>query len=135
MISAVAAANDRDDFEGRSGAINKPLVIDEEHLRRMTLGDSRLEQEVLRIYVRQSALMLGRMASGEPAALAAAAHTLNGSASGIGAWRVAKAAERLERAVNEGSEAALGEALTELKAASLEASAAIVARLGNSSAR
>jgi HPt (histidine-containing phosphotransfer) domain-containing protein len=130
MISAVAAASD---WEDRSGPIDKAPVIDEEHLHRMTLGDSRLEQEVLRIYVRQSAIMLGRMASGEPAALAAAAHTLNGSASGIGAWRVAKAAQRLERAINDVGETE--DALTELKAASLEASAAIAARLADSSAR
>ena len=42
--------------------------------------------------------MLKRIASMEPALAATAAHTLKGSARGIGAWRVAQAAERVERA-------------------------------------
>jgi HPt (histidine-containing phosphotransfer) domain-containing protein len=116
-------------------ATNKASVIDEEHLSRMTLADPSLEREVLQIYVRQSAIMLGRMTSGDPATVAAAAHTLNGSARGIGAWRVAKAAEQLEQASNAGGEPMLSEALTELKAASLEAGAAVAARLGNPQAR
>lgn len=60
-------------------------AIDEVHLDRMTLGDRRLEREVLAIFVRQSALMLDRISSAEPAVAAAAAHTLLGSARGIGA--------------------------------------------------
>ena len=35
---------------------------------------------------------------GAPAGIVTLAHTLNGSARGIGAWRVARAAEALERA-------------------------------------
>lgn len=105
-------------------------IIDEDHLRRMTLGDRRLEREVLQIFVRQTLAMLERIAGGEPALAAAAAHTLTGSARGIGAWRLAGAAERLERASTEGGEQQLCEAMAELKAASLEASAAIGARLG-----
>lgn len=104
-------------------------IIDEDHLRRMTLGDRRLEREVLQIFVRQTLLMLERIASGEPVLAAAAAHTLMGSARGIGAWRLARAAERLERASEQGNEEKLSEAMAELKAASLEASAAIGARL------
>lgn len=122
-------------LDSRTGAIGKAPVLDEEHLSRMTLGDRHLEREVLQIYVRQSAIMLGRMASGDPARVAAAAHTLNGSARGIGAWRVAKAAEHLEQASNAGHEPTLSEALTELKAASLEAGAAVAARLDDPSAR
>ncbi len=111
----------------------KPTVIDEEHLGRMTLGDRRLEREVLEIFVRQSTIMLKRIAGAEPALAAAAAHTLMGSARGIGAWRVARAAEGLEHAAaDDGSEANLEEAIAELKAATLEASAAIGARLGGS---
>jgi HPt (histidine-containing phosphotransfer) domain-containing protein len=123
---SAAAAGDR-----------KPTAIDEDHLARMTLGDRRLEREVLEIFVRQTTIMLGRIVSAEPALAAAAAHTLTGSARGIGAWRVARAAERLEQAAGAvGNEAGAGhdlgdldEAIEELKAASLEASAAIGARL------
>ncbi len=57
-----------------------------------------------------------------------AAHSLNGSARGIGAWRVAQAAEKLERAV-EGGERDLDAAVSELRAATIEAGAAIGARL------
>jgi HPt (histidine-containing phosphotransfer) domain-containing protein len=114
-----------------TGRDQKPIVIDEDHLGRMTLGDRGLEREVLEIFVRQSTIMLTRIAAAEPALAAAAAHTLMGSARGIGAWRVARAAERLEQAAgSDSSEADLGEAVAELKAAALEASAAIGTRLG-----
>jgi HPt (histidine-containing phosphotransfer) domain-containing protein len=63
---------------------------------------------------------------------AAAAHTLTGSARGIGAWGVAEAAERLERVANGHSSAAeLDAAVEQLKAATVQASAAIAARLGD----
>jgi HPt (histidine-containing phosphotransfer) domain-containing protein len=108
----------------------KPTVIDETHLERMTLGDRRLEREVLELFVRQTTIMLGRIVGADPAMAGASAHTLKGSARGIGAWRVARAAELVESAVaGEGGAAAMDEAVTELKSASLEASAAIGARL------
>jgi HPt (histidine-containing phosphotransfer) domain-containing protein len=108
----------------------KPTVIDETHLERMTLGDRKLEREVLELFVRQTTIMLGRIVGGEPVLAAAAAHTLKGSARGIGAWRVAHAAELVESAAaGEGAPSAMEEAVTELKAASLEASAAIGTRL------
>jgi HPt (histidine-containing phosphotransfer) domain-containing protein len=107
-------------------------VIDEDHLGRMTLGDRKLEREVLEIFVRQTVIMLERIAGAEPALAAATAHTLKGSARGIGAWRVARAAERLELAAG-GKDSGAAEfeaAVEELKAATVEASAAIAARLG-----
>jgi len=108
----------------------RPSAIDETHLARMTLGDRRLEREVLEIFVRQTAIMLDRIVDAEPALAAAAAHTLKGSARGIGAWRVARAAELLEQAATaDGGQGDVDEAIEELKAASLDASAAIGARL------
>jgi len=112
-----------------AGRDRKPTIIDEDHLGRMTLGDRRLEREVLEIFVRQTTIMLGRITGAEPALATAAAHTLMGSARGIGAWRVARAAERLERAAGGGSEEDVDEAIAELKAATIEASTAIGARL------
>jgi HPt (histidine-containing phosphotransfer) domain-containing protein len=81
--------------------------------------------------------MLDRIMAAEPPVAAAAAHTLKGSARGIGAWRVARAAEGLERAAgcnaaarNPSKDAdTLDGAIAELKTASLEAGAAIAARL------
>ena len=115
-----------------SAAGSQRAVIDEDHLGRMTLGDRRLEREVLEIFVRQTVIMLERIAGAEPALAAAAAHTLTGSARGIGAWRVARAAEQLERVANgKSSAAALDEAVEELNSATVEASAAIAASLGD----
>ena len=108
----------------------KPTIIDETHLQRMTLGDRRLEREVLELFVRQTTIMLGRIVGADQGLAAAAAHTLKGSARGVGAWRVARAAELVESAAaGEADGPAMEEAVTELKAASLEASAAIGARL------
>jgi HPt (histidine-containing phosphotransfer) domain-containing protein len=104
--------------------------IDQVHLERMTLGDRGLEREVLEIFARQTAMTLERIAGSGPACAAAAAHTLKGSARGIGAWRVARAAEFLEQAASAFcGEAEVEDAIEELKAASLEASAAIGVRL------
>lgn len=105
-------------------------VIDVPHLERMTLGDRALEREILQIFTRQTTLTLERIAGAEPGMAAAAAHTLKGSARGIGAWRVAQAAERLEGAAGApGGDAEVEAAVDGLKAAVIEAGAAIVARL------
>ena len=93
--------------------------IDLVHLARTTLGDRGLEREVLQLFDRQSTLLIARMRSAGPAGVATLAHTLKGSARGIGAWRVARAAEALELAGTSGD--ALGEALDRLTAASDEA--------------
>jgi HPt (histidine-containing phosphotransfer) domain-containing protein len=71
-------------------------AIDLEHLARMTLGERSLEAEVLALFERQAAVLLARMRVSAPAAVAAFAHTLKGSARGIGAWRVAEAADAVE---------------------------------------
>jgi HPt (histidine-containing phosphotransfer) domain-containing protein len=113
-----------------AGLEQAPAVIDEIHLGRMTLGDRGLEREILEIFVRQTAIMLGRIVGAGPAFMAATAHTVLGSARGIGAWRVAQAAERLERAAAVASNPKeREEAVEELKVAMLEASAVIGARL------
>jgi hypothetical protein len=70
--------------------------IDLVHLARMTLGERSLEREVLALFDRQATLLLARMRSAAPAGILTLAHTLKGSARGIGAWRVARAAEALE---------------------------------------
>jgi HPt (histidine-containing phosphotransfer) domain-containing protein len=72
--------------------------IDRTHLFRMTLGDHQLECEVLQLFDQQAGMLMARMAEVEPAGIAALAHTLQGSARGIGAWGVARAAEALEAA-------------------------------------
>jgi HPt (histidine-containing phosphotransfer) domain-containing protein len=93
--------------------------IDLVHLARTTLGDRSLEREVLQLFDRQSSILIARMRTATPAAIAALAHTLKGSARGIGAWRVARAAELLELAGASGHSTT--DALDGLTAASDEA--------------
>ena len=72
--------------------------IDLVHLARQTLGDVELEREVLSLFVVQSQVYLLRLQAAENAAdWKRAAHTLKGSARGIGAWGVAEAAEAAEQ--------------------------------------
>ena len=81
--------------------------IDLVHLARTTLGDRSLEREVLQLFDRQSALLIARLRNAGPDGVAMIAHTLKGSARGIGAWRVARAAEAVELAGSTESGAAL----------------------------
>jgi HPt (histidine-containing phosphotransfer) domain-containing protein len=86
-----------------------PLVpddgpIDFEHLKRMTLGDAGLEQEVLAMFSAQAVRLVKTLAA-MPSDAAALAHTLKGSARAIGAFAVAEAAARLEAAIGSGSDA------------------------------
>lgn len=101
----------------------KVAVLDRDHLARMTFGDRSLEREVLQLFDRQSELLLDRMRASEPAAIATLAHTLKGSAAGIGATRVASAAAEVEATAQvkpgESSRAidALAQAVEEARAA------------------
>lgn len=72
--------------------------IDRDHLARMTLGDRSLEREVLELFDRQASVLLGRLRTADAAAVAALAHTLKGSALGVGAIAVAEAAAAVEKA-------------------------------------
>lgn len=88
--------------------------IDLEHLSRMTLGERELECEVLRLFDRQADMLLVRMQNAAPAAISAYAHTLKGSARGIGAWAVARAAHDVETAAQAAEPAHLAHALSRL---------------------
>jgi HPt (histidine-containing phosphotransfer) domain-containing protein len=103
--------------------------IDFDHLKRMTLGDAGLEQEVLAMFSAQSAKLITTLATG-PADAGALAHTLKGSARAIGAFGVADAAARLEAALAGG--AGLSARLGELGEAVAQARTAIEAILRRS---
>src|SRR5262245_52858709 len=62
--------------------------IDLTQLARMTLGEEGLEREVLALFDLQAGILIARMNSEAPKAVAGLAHTLCGSARGVGAWRV-----------------------------------------------
>lgn len=91
--------------------------VDLVHLARHTLGNRDLEQEVLRLFVRQSVVFLDRMkAAGDQRLRANAAHTIKGSARGIGAWQVAEHAEVVEGCDKASSLQALEGAIDEANA-------------------
>src|ERR1700719_2584527 len=83
-----------------NSSISPPLSgerpIDLVHLARMTLGDRGLEREVLQLFDRQATVLVSRMRASPPGSVTSVAHTLKGSARGVGAWRVAAAAEAVE---------------------------------------
>ena len=114
-MAAVARVVDQPAFE---------VVIDTEHLSRMTLGELSLQREVLALFDRQADLLLPRIRAGAPAMAAASAHTLKGSAVGIGAFKVARAVEQVEQARHMEIVAAV-----ETLAAALEEAKAEIARL------
>jgi len=103
--------------------------IDTDHLKRMTLGDTALEHEVLAMFSAQSVDLVGKL-SNWPAEAPSLAHTLKGSARAVGAFRVADAAARLEVLVARGDEPA--EALAELSDEVAQARTAISAILRRS---
>jgi HPt (histidine-containing phosphotransfer) domain-containing protein len=70
-------------------------------------------------------MLLARMKTGAPQAVSVLAHTLNGSARGVGAWRVSEAAEALERATIGAAPSVPGDAIARLDVAVAEAHAAI----------
>jgi hypothetical protein len=104
-------------------------VIDLDHLARMTLGERSLEAEVLTLFDQQATVLLTHMRGAPPAAAAAFAHTLKGSARGIGAWRVAAAADGVEMLAARSGAAGVAGAVTRLSAAVAEAKAAIADRV------
>jgi hypothetical protein len=100
-------------------------AIDLVHLGRLTFGDRSLQVEVLRLFDRQSEMLSERMVRSAPNVIGALAHTLKGSARGIGAWQVAAAAEALEGAAANHCAADLSGLMDRLAAAIAEAHAAI----------
>lgn len=72
-------------------------AVDLAHLTRQTMGDTMLEREILTLFVVQSQVYLLRLQAAETAdEWRRAAHTIKGSARGIGAWKLADVAEAAE---------------------------------------
>jgi hypothetical protein len=94
----------------------------------MTLGEATLEHEVLGLFDQQAVMLLERMVHARPRAIAAFAHTLVGSARGIGAWKVAQAAEAVEKMAALGGSPGLSGAIERLAGVIAEARAAIAGR-------
>lgn len=79
-------------------------LLDREHLDRQTFGDADLAREVLGLFAGQCDRLIPGLADPDlaPEARADLAHTLKGSALGVGAARVAALAGRLESALRAG---------------------------------
>lgn len=79
--------------------------VDLVHLARYTMGNRELEHEVLNLFAKQSVIYLERLRkAADKQTWQEAAHTLKGSARGIGAWQIAEivsAIEQLSFAIDE----------------------------------
>jgi hypothetical protein len=100
-------------------------TIDLSHLTRITFGEENLQAEVLALFARQADMPLARMQQVSPNAAAAYAHTIRGLARGVGAWKVAAAAEGLELAAKDTDPAGFAGALRRLAGVIAEARAVI----------
>ncbi len=73
-------------------------AIDHDHLRRYTMGDLQLEQEVLGLFADELPKTLDALRVAKTdLEWKIAAHTLKGSARAVGAWRIAAAAVAAEK--------------------------------------
>ena len=104
-----------------SDSTELPPVLDPSRLAEMTGNDASLAQEVIEIFREQSGIWV-RMLNADlpPGQWADAAHTLKGSASSVGALRLAEVCGEVEslgrRAAKETvSRAAIGVALSDIK--------------------
>jgi HPt (histidine-containing phosphotransfer) domain-containing protein len=93
--------------DSRAVAASGDRPVDLVHLARQSLGDPALEAEILMLFRRQAPQLADRMRRTEAAGpVADLAHTLKGSALGIGAFALARAAAALEAACRTGDSAA-----------------------------
>ncbi len=127
------------DFSRRNNGLQpsseRSPAIDLVHLARQTLDDQSLEGELLRLFDRQSAEGLQRLAGIADTDLTDCgdvAHKLRGSALAVGAWRVASAASDVENLCRNGASSRAGfrAALDGLGVALREARQAIADLLG-----
>jgi HPt (histidine-containing phosphotransfer) domain-containing protein len=79
-------------------------VLDEDHFRHMTGDDRALQAEILMLFRAQAELWSRLLIPDAPVhTWAEAAHTLKGSARGLGLWRLAEACEDAETAARSGA--------------------------------
>lgn len=97
--NALSGEGEKEAARGGLTGDGKPAAepVDLAHLARYTLGDQALEREVLALFCSQSAAYLERLRFAESEKdWGDTAHSLKGSALAVGAWRMARAAERAE---------------------------------------
>ena len=94
-MAAVTIAFDPPE-NGGGGTFPAGRPIDFAHLQRQTMGDKDLEAEILSLFAREARQLVDRLAHEPASARPGIAHRLKGAARGVGAFRVAAAAEALE---------------------------------------
>jgi len=76
---------------------DETIILDHEHLSGFTGGDLDFECEVLDIFLNNAPGYLETLCDEESEGWRVTAHKLKGAARSIGAWRLARSAERAER--------------------------------------
>lgn len=124
MASEMALWTETASSEKGRKASSRP--VDLVHLSRYTLGARELEQEVLELFCTQATIYIERLRqASSDKDWKDAAHSLKGSASAIGAWRAAEAAQRAEALSGEGLAQGRSLRLREIESAVREAEAYI----------
>jgi HPt (histidine-containing phosphotransfer) domain-containing protein len=99
MVKSTALGTEQD--APRKDRAHGPIDMD--HLGRQAMGDSGLQDEVLRLYARMSQVYLGRIEdSTSVTMLLEHLHTLKSAAAGIGAWAVRDLARQAEDELRSG---------------------------------
>ncbi|WFP66084.1 Hpt domain-containing protein [Mesorhizobium sp. WSM4904] len=91
--SGIAFSMPGGDVSGTAGS--RP--VDMAHLARQTMDDRALEQEVLALFVQQALSVRDEIADADAKERVLLAHSLKGSARGIGAFAVAECAAAIEK--------------------------------------
>ena len=75
---------------------DEAVILDQEHLMDFTGQDVALVKEILSIFLANAPVYLEQLAKSKGSGWRPSAHKLKGAARGIGAWNLARAAERAE---------------------------------------
>jgi len=106
------------------------MAVDFDHLKKYTAGDSQVEEEILSVFMQQAEIWVRMLnESQDDKGWLDAAHSLKGSARGVGAWSVAELCEHAESLASQSSPAERSMALGDLKAAVADVVRCIEVRL------
>jgi HPt (histidine-containing phosphotransfer) domain-containing protein len=86
---------------GESAGPANEYPVDLAHLSRQTMGDRELEREVLQLFVQQALAMRERLVVATAKERLLLAHSLKGSARGVGAFAIADCVGKLEESPND----------------------------------
>jgi HPt (histidine-containing phosphotransfer) domain-containing protein len=81
---------------GEGAAAPRARPVDLAHLAKQTLGDRALEQEVLKLFVQQALSARDQITHAATSERLRLAHSLKGSARGVGAFAIAECVAQLE---------------------------------------